>query len=53
MPEQCCRQKVIEMDADFDTPSEVLGPVLLFLCAGVLLCLVVAGLVWAGLNIFT
>ena len=41
------------MDADFDTPSEVLGPALLLLCAVVVVCLVVAGLVWAGLRIFT
>ena len=53
LPERCCRQEVIEMDADLDSPREVLGPALLFLCAGVLLCLVVAGLVWAGLKIFT
>ena len=41
------------MDADFDTLSELLGPVLLFLCTGVLLCLAVAGLIWAGVKLFT
>ena len=53
LPERCCRQELIEMDAEFDTPREVLAVALLLLCAGVLLCLVVAGLVWAGLTIFT
>ena len=52
-PERCCQQELIEMDADFDTLSELLGPVLLFLCAGVLLCLAVAGLIWAGFKLFT
>ena len=41
------------MDAEFDTPREVLAVALLFLCAGVVLCLVVAGVAWAGLTIFT
>ena len=52
-PERCCRQELIAMDAEFDTPREVLAVALLFLCAGVVLCLVVAGVAWAGLTIFT
>ena len=52
LPERCCRQELIEMDAEFDTPREVLAVALLLLCAAVVVCLMVAGLVWAGLKIF-
>ena len=52
MPERCCRQELIAMDAEFDTPREVLAVALLLLCAAVVVCLMVAGLVWTGLKIF-
>ncbi len=53
LQERCCCPELTEMDVDFNTPKEVLGPALLLLCAGVLLLLVVAGLILVGVRIFT